>query len=107
MTILKGRAGQWTFLTNHALVLLCIARDPVIRLRDIAAAVSITERAVQVIIADLEAAGYLTRTRVGRRNRYQLHSTQPLRHPLEREHQVEDLLAALAPAAQAESEGGP
>jgi DNA-binding MarR family transcriptional regulator len=107
MTIPEGRAGQWTFLTNHALVLLCIARNPDTRLRDIAAAVSITERAVQAIIADLEAAGYLTRTRVGRRNRYQLHSTQPLRHPLEREHEVEDLFAVLAPTAEAASEGGP
>lgn len=96
-----GRAGQWTFLTNHALVLVCIARSPDIRLRDIAAAVGITERAVQAIIADLEEAGYLTRSRVGRRNRYELHPAQPLRHPLEREHEVDDLLAVLAPTSEA------
>ena len=97
MVTSEGRAGQWTFLTNHALVLLCIARNPDIRLRDIAVAVGITERAVQAIIADLEEAGYLTRSRVGRRNRYQLHSALPLRHPLERELEVDQLLAVLAP----------
>jgi DNA-binding MarR family transcriptional regulator len=103
--MLEGRAGQWTFLTNHALVLLCIARNHDTRLRDIASAVGITERAVQAIVADLEEAGYLTRSRVGRRNRYQLHSTQPLRHPLEREHEVDDLLAVLVPAVKTEHEG--
>jgi DNA-binding Lrp family transcriptional regulator len=95
-----GRTGQWTFLTNHALVLVCIARNPEVRLRDIAIAVGITERAVQTIVAELEEAGYLTRSRVGRRNRYQMHATQPLRHPLEREHEVDDLLAVLAPNSQ-------
>jgi DNA-binding MarR family transcriptional regulator len=96
----EGRAGQWTFLTNHALVLLCIARNTEIRLRDIAAAVLLTERAVQAIVADLEEAGYLTRSRVGRRNRYQVHATLPLRHPLEREHELDELLAVLAPTPQ-------
>jgi DNA-binding MarR family transcriptional regulator len=98
--MLEGRAGEWTFLTNHALVLLCIARNPDTRLRDIAAAVGITERSVQAIVTDLEEAGYLTRSRVGRRNRYQLHTAQPLRHPLEREHEVDDLLALLVPGVQ-------
>jgi MarR-like DNA-binding transcriptional regulator SgrR of sgrS sRNA len=74
---------RWTFLTNHARVLLVIARDPDARLRAIAAACLITERAVQAIIADLEQAGYLHRQRVGRRNQYTLSLDQPLRHPAE------------------------
>lgn len=86
----------WTFLTNHAHVLVCIARDPEIRGRDIAAQVGITERAAQSIISDLVSAGYLTRTRVGRRNRYDLHPESPLRHPLERDHTVGELLQVLA-----------
>jgi hypothetical protein len=85
----------WTFLTNHAHVLVCIAEDPDARGREIAAAVGITERAVQSIIGDLEADGYLTRTRVGRRNRYEVHPDLPLRHPLERDHSIGDLLKAL------------
>jgi DNA-binding MarR family transcriptional regulator len=93
----EREAGHWTFLTNHGHVLLCIARNPDVRMRDIAAAVGITERAVQVIIVDLEEAGYLTRSRVGRRNRYELHTALPLRHPLEREHKVHELLAVLVP----------
>lgn len=87
--------ADWTFLTNHAHVLLCIARDPGIRLRDVAERVGITERAAQRIVADLTAAGYLTVTREGRRNRYELDPTLPLRHPLEREHQIGDILAVL------------
>ena len=96
-----GRGGDgptrppWTFLTNHAHVLLCIARDPGTRLRDVAERVGITERAAQRIVADLTAAGYLTATREGRRNRYQLNPTLPLRHPLERDHQIGDILAVL------------
>ncbi len=102
MSMTEGRTGQWTFLTNHAHVLLCIARNPDVRLRDIALAVGITERAVQVIIVDLEQAGYLTRSRVGRRNHYRLHGDLPLRHPLERMHEVGELLAVLAPAEPGE-----
>jgi DNA-binding IclR family transcriptional regulator len=94
---LRTMAGvpDWTFLTNHAHVLLCIARDPGTRLRDVAERVGITERAAQRIVADLIAAGYLTATREGRRNRYQLNETLPLRHPLERGHQVGDILSVL------------
>ncbi|MEV4067580.1 helix-turn-helix transcriptional regulator [Nonomuraea dietziae] len=84
---------DWTFLTNHAHALVCIARDPGIRTREIAAAVGITERATQRIVSDLVAAGYITVTREGRRNRYQLNPTLPLRHPLEREHQIGEILA--------------
>lgn len=77
------RARRWTFLTHHARVLLFIARDPDARLRTIAAACLITERAVQAIVADLEQAGYLHRRRIGRRNQYTLSLDQPLRHPAE------------------------
>ena len=71
----------WTFLSNHANVLLCIARERGIRLRDVAVRVGITERAVQRIVGDLEASGYLSRVREGRRNRYEIHGDLPLRHP--------------------------
>jgi len=86
---------DWTFLTNHAHVLLCVTRDPEARLRDIAADVGITERGAQRIVADLVEAGYLERTREGRRNRYQLHPELPLRHPLDRDHAIGEILAVL------------
>ncbi|MBO2452145.1 MarR family transcriptional regulator [Actinomadura barringtoniae] len=73
----------WTFLTNHARVLISIARDPEIRMRDIAEEIGITERAAQLIIADLEEAKYLTRTRIGRRNTYEIDLGRPFRHPAE------------------------
>ncbi|MEZ5183027.1 MAG: winged helix-turn-helix domain-containing protein [Acidimicrobiales bacterium] len=82
----------WTFLTNHSHVLLCIAADPGIRGRDIAERVGITERSAQSIIADLVEGGYLTREKIGRRNQYQVHPDLPLRHPVERDHQVSELL---------------
>ena len=84
----------WTFLTNHAHVLLCIAQDPEIRLRDVAEKVGITERAAQRIVADLESEGYITTEKIGRRNRYVVHSELPLRHPLE-EHRSVGLLLKL------------
>ena len=87
--------GDWGFLTSHAHVLLCVAREPGVRLRDIAQCVGITERATHRLICDLEEGGYLTRHRVGRRNYYEIHAHAPLRHPLERGHEVGDLLAAL------------
>jgi DNA-binding MarR family transcriptional regulator len=91
----QGRAERgWTFLTNHAHVLLVVRQDPHARLRDIAAAVGITERAVQLILGDLEQAGYLRRSRVGRRNEYDVLGG-PLRHPLEKGRAVDDLLDAL------------
>lgn len=86
---------SWTFLTNHAHVLVCIAADPDTRLRDVAHAVGITERAAQLIVADLVEAGFLTRTRNGRRNHYQVHPHLPLRHPLEWDYQIGGLLKAL------------
>jgi DNA-binding IscR family transcriptional regulator len=76
-------AEDWTFLTNHAHVLVYLSRDPGALLREVSAAVGITEGAVQRIVADLVDAGYLDRTRTGRRNSYVLRPDRPLRHPLE------------------------
>lgn len=72
--------SRWTFLTNHAQVLLCLAGDSEIRLRDVAERVGITERAAQRILADLVATGYVTSMRVGRRNRYAVDRRQVMRH---------------------------
>lgn len=88
--------GGWTFLTNHSHVLICLTRDPDLRIRDLAALVGITERAVQSILKDLEDGGYVSRRKVGRRNRYDVHPGHPMRHPVEAHHEVGDLLAALA-----------
>jgi hypothetical protein len=85
----------WSFLSNHLHVLACIDHDPAIRLRDVAALVGITERAAQSMVADLAEEGYLTRVRVGRRNRYEIHRGAPLRHPLERGITVGNLLDVL------------
>ena len=87
--------SEWTFLTNHAHVLLCVAQDPGMRLRDVANAVGITERAAQRIITNLVDAGYLERHRDGRRNRYELDRELPLRHSLDQNHQIGELLTAL------------
>jgi DNA-binding IclR family transcriptional regulator len=89
---------QWTFLSNHGHVLICIAQDPGVRGRDIAERVGITERATQAIIADLVEAGYVTRTRVGRRNHYQINSELPLRHQVEDSHSVGELLQLVSTA---------
>lgn len=86
----------WTFLTNHAHVLLAIARDPDLRQRDIAHAVGITPGAVVRILHDLEAGGYVVAERVGRRNRYQVNPDATLRHPLDASHTIGDVLGALA-----------
>ncbi len=85
----------WTFLTNHAHVLIAISRNPELRQRDISFLVGITPGAVQRIIADLETEGYIRTERVGRRNRYEVIGTGALRHPLENDHCVEDLLKSL------------
>lgn len=82
----------WTFLTNHAHVLFCIAQDPEVRLRDVAARVGITERAVQRIVTDLESEGFLTVSKEGRRNRYRVHDGLPLRHPIEQHLTVKGLI---------------
>lgn len=88
----------WTFLTNHARVLLLIADDPDSRMREIAEAVGITERAVQRIVADLEAGGYVWHERVGRRNHYGVRLDQPLRHALDSNGTVGDLVTTLQAA---------
>jgi len=94
----KAPEPAWTFLTNHAHVLLCIAKEPEARMRDVATLVGITERAVQRIVADLEDAGYVARIRHGRRNRYKVRDSLPLRHPIERHERVSFLIALVARA---------
>ena len=85
----------WTFLTNHAHVLLCISSDHSMRLREVAERVGITERAAQRIVRDLCDAGYLSRSRVGRRNQYEVNVELPLRHPVENARQVGALLQLI------------
>jgi len=92
----RQRTGTWTFLTNHAHVLVRLAAGDDPRLRDVAERVGITERAVQKILADLEREGLVTRRREGRRNRYELHLDQPLRHPLEARCPVRRLVRLVA-----------
>ena len=90
------RDGEsWTFLSNHGHVLVCIARDPELRLRDVADQVGITERAVQRIINELVEAGCVSRVRSGRRNSYQIYPRRPLRHPLEAHQSLGALLELL------------
>lgn len=86
---------QWSLLSKHAHVLLCIAHDPGARLRDIANALDITERTAHAIVADLVDDGYMVKVRDGRRNRYQIDHQLTLRHPLGREHSLGELLAVL------------
>jgi hypothetical protein len=104
--------SRWTFLTNHTHVLVCIARDPDVRLRDVAQLVGITERAAQGIVGDLVDAGYISRTRVGRRNRYSINDAVPLRHALEQDQLVGKLLHVVTPldrgdARNSAASGGP
>jgi DNA-binding MarR family transcriptional regulator len=91
----ERRTDRWTFLSNHAHVLVCLHRDPQARVRDVAQAVGITERAVQLILSDLENEGILERVREGRRNRYVLHLDAALRHPLEQRRTVGELLGMV------------
>ena len=83
---------SWTFLTNHARVLLCLAEEPDLRLREAAERIGITERAVQRIVTDLEDAGIITRSREGRRNHYTINEEARLRHPSDSHVTVSDLL---------------
>jgi DNA-binding IclR family transcriptional regulator len=85
----------WRFVTNHTQVLLCIARDGYVLLRDLAALVGITERAAQRIVADLVDAGFVERERVGRRNRYLINRDRTMRHPAQSEHEIGELLDLL------------
>lgn len=87
--------GNWSFLTNHARVLLCIAHDPGVRLRDIAATVGVTERSAHDIVTDLVAAGYVVKEKDGRRNRYRIQEHLPLREPVGQERTVGEMLDLL------------
>ena len=95
MSAPEERDGSWTLLTGHGHVLVEIARNPRARIRDIAVIVGLTERTVQAIVTDLEAAGYLTRTRTGRRTRYTVHADSLFRHSAQEGHRVGPLLALL------------
>ena len=86
---------SWQFLTSHTQVLLCIHRDPEVRLRDIAATVGVTERAAQRIVGDLVESGHITRERVGRRNRYVVNEHEHMRHPSQEEHEIRELLEIM------------
>ena len=98
--------GSWTLLTGHGHVLVEIARNPGARIRDISAAAGLTERTVQAIVADLEAAGYLTRTRTGRRTRYTVNRDSMFRHPAQEGHRVGPFLSLLAAAEEARTTPG-
>lgn len=92
----QDAAPRWTFLTNHSHVLVLIHNDPDVILREVALEVGITERAVQRIIQDLEAGGFIERERIGRRNRYKVLVKQPLRHPIESHRKIGDLLNLIS-----------
>jgi predicted transcriptional regulator len=94
--MVESSAPRWAFLTNHAQVLVCIADEPGVRLRDISERVGITERAAHRIVAELADAGYITRKRTGRRNAYLIHTDLPLPDLPARQKKVGDLLAILA-----------
>lgn len=88
-------ADQWTFLTNHTHILVCLTRDPELTVRQLADHVGITERSVQRILAELESGGVVTKSKEGRRNRYDLNLEFKLRHPLESTHRIGELLGVL------------
>lgn len=90
----RGDTG-WTFLTNHTHVIVCLAREPDLRIRDLAAKIGITERAVQRILAELEGSGAIAKSREGRRNRYAVNMSYRLRHPLESDCDLAHLLKVL------------
>ena len=95
MSARKTTSSSWTFLTNHAHILMCLAKSPSERIRDLAVKVDITERAVQRIIVELETEGYLEHIREGRRNLYKVLSRKPLRHDIEKHRQVHDLIKLI------------
>jgi DNA-binding IclR family transcriptional regulator len=100
MSVADDRDGNWTLLTGHGHVLVEIARNPEARIRDISAAAGITERTAQAIVSDLEAAGYITRTRIGRRTRYTVNPDRPFRHPAQEGLRVGSFLNLLATAGR-------
>ena len=89
--------ARWTFLTNHAHVLILLSQDPTLVLREVAIKIGITERAVQRIIADLEQDGFIEREKVGRKNQYHILAKRPLRHPVEAHRSIGDLIALIGP----------
>jgi DNA-binding MarR family transcriptional regulator len=95
--VTPDRTPNWSFLTNHAQVLVCIAQDPGIRLRELGEAIGITERAVHRIVSDLAAAGYVGRERQGRRIRYTIESDRPVPDALARRRKIGELLDLLSP----------
>lgn len=97
----KASSPQWTFLSNHTHVLVCLHLSPDLRMRDIADLVGITERGVQKIVSELEEGGVIRRERRGRRNHYEVELDAPMRHRLESHASVGQLLAALAPPSEA------
>ena len=90
--------AKWSFLTNHARALVCIAHDPGVRLRDIAAALGITERSAYAIVTELTAAGYIVKDRNGRRNRYEIQGDLPLGEPVGRQRTIGEVLDLLVEA---------
>ena len=92
---MKHEEKSWTFLSNHAHILILIAANPQMRMRELALHTAITERAVQRIVADLHKAGYLSLERQGRRNHYEVHTDLPMRHPIERHCPVSNLLDGI------------
>lgn len=98
--------AQWSFLTNHARALLCIAHDPGLRLRDMAVALGVTERSAYAIVADLTAAGYVLKERDGRRNRYSIQEHMPLPDSGERQRTVGEVLHLLAGTPQRKRRSG-
>jgi MarR family len=98
-----SRSANWSFLTNHARVLICIAEDPGIRLREIGAALGITERAAHRIVGELVEGGYVTRRRNGRRNHYTVRTDLPVREGVARSRPLGDLLSVLAPKDESET----
>ena len=98
--------NEWSFLTRHALAMLCIAHDPGMRLRDIANALDITERSAYGIVDDLVVAGYVVKDKEGRRNRYQIQSDLPLRNGIGRERTIGEVLEILVDRSEQPSRGG-
>ncbi len=96
---------RWTFLTNHGHVFLCLAEEPLLRLRDLAAKLGVTERTAQRAVADLAAAGYVTSERIGRRNRYSVHGELPLRHANEKDILAQALLGLRGRGARSQMPG--
>ena len=90
--------SSWSFLTNHARALLCIAHDPGVRVRDLAVMVGVTERSAHAVVTDLVDAGYVVKVKAGRRNRYRIQEHLPLRDPITQERTIGEMLALLTTA---------